>query len=108
MILYKEYIKTDVEGKEIKFVITFNKEPYSWVTSQSKKIGYQVTVVPVSISRKGNIIMEEYGAFTGFNDCLLEVTRQSSKRLVEAISALKSRQPVYMKNLKLKYDIKKP
>lgn len=45
MILYKEYRK--LEDKEIKFLISFNKDSVNWATSQPKKIGYHVTVMPV-------------------------------------------------------------
>lgn len=94
MYLYKEYIK--VGDKEIKCTISFNKDATNWVTSQPKKIGYQVTCVPVKRSNRDGICIEEFGAFTGFNDCLLEVDRQSKKRLEKAISILNERKDKYL------------
>lgn len=40
--------------------------------------------------------MEEYGAYTGFNDTLLEVNRQSSKRLQQAIQILQENKDKYI------------
>ncbi len=98
MTLYKEYVKTKDKGKEIKFTISFNREIVSWATSQPKKIGYQVTIVPVNITDRGNgLVMEEFGAFTGFNDILYEVNRQSKKRLLRAIKILGERKDKYLK-----------
>ena len=97
MILYKEYIPW--KDQEIKVIITFNKEPTSWVTSRPKKIGYQVTVLPVKRTRhiSENFVCEESGAFTGFTDCLLEVDRQSKKRLETAIGIFQQRKETYLK-----------
>ena len=81
MSLYKEYV--EVDGKTIKCQISFNREISSWATRQSKKIGYYVTCVPVTRSADGSI--ESFAAFSGFNYCLYEVNRQSSKRLDKAI-----------------------
>lgn len=94
--LHKEYHKLP-DGSEIKFAISFNKETVSWATSQPKKIGYQVTVTPVKRTDKGNgIVMEESGAFTGFNDNLLEIDRPSPKRLRTAIQILSERLQNYL------------
>ena len=70
-LLHKEYLK--IGDNEIKFSITFNREKINWATSQPKKIGYQVTATPVKRTQREGYSMEETGAFTGFNDCLLEV-----------------------------------
>jgi hypothetical protein len=101
--LHKEYhtlpegAKTKDGKNEIRFTISFNRDRISWATSQPKKIGYQVTATPVATSKIGNgIVMEEFGAFTGFNDCLLEVDRQSAKRLQTAISILHERMDKYL------------
>lgn len=97
MILYKEYIP--YKDKEIKFSISFNRETTNWATSQPKKIGYHVNVIPVKRTKhiSGNFVCEEFGAFTGFTDCLLEVNRQSKKRLETAISILQERKDKYLK-----------
>lgn len=95
MYLHKEYHR--IGEQEIKFSISFNKETRSWATGQAKKIGYQVTATPVKRSqREGGITIEEFGAFTGFNDCLMEIDRQSSKRKLTAIQVLKQRLPEYL------------
>ena len=96
MTLYKEYFK--VGDKEIKCSISFNKDLVNWATSKPKKIGYHVSCVPVKrIEYSSGIIMDETGAFTGFTDCLLEVDRQSKKRLETAISILQERKDKYLK-----------
>jgi hypothetical protein len=42
------------------------------------------------------IVMEESGAMTGFNDTLMQVDRQSKKRLEKAISVLHERIDKYL------------
>lgn len=95
MILHKEYHK--VRGQEIKFSISFNRDRVNWATSQPKKLGYQVTVTPVKRTERDGYTIEETGAFTGFNDNLLEVERQSNKRLQQAKYILAQRIPQYIK-----------
>lgn len=98
--LYKEYVKLE-NGQEIKFSISFNKESRNWATSQPTPIGYRVTVTPVKRStREGGYIIEESGAFTGFNDTLLEFERQSKKRLQSAIDELQIRKELYLEQFK--------
>lgn len=98
MILYKEYRK--LEDKEIKFSISFNKESVNWATGQPKAIGYQVTAIPVKRTHNDGFCMEEFGAFTGFNHCLLAVDRQSKKRLQQAINILQERMDEYLERFK--------
>ncbi len=103
--LYKEYQphpKGENEG-EIKFAISFNKKTINWATSQPKKIGYQCTVIPVKRSKaesNSNFIIEESGTFTGFNVCLLEVDRQSKKRLQRAIEILQEQKQLFLDRFK--------
>jgi hypothetical protein len=92
--LHKEY--KSFQDHQIKFSISFNRDQYSWATSQRKEIGYQVTVTPIRITQRDGYSIEESGAFTGFNDSLLKAERQSSKRLQEAIKILHSRMDIYM------------
>ncbi len=99
MILHKEYVDTKKDNVKIKFTVVFNKQTTNWATSQRRKIGYQVTVIPVEVSENGNIRLESYGAFTGFNDCLLEVDRQSKKRLEKAIEVLHEKKEFYLNYL---------
>ena len=98
MILYKEYIPW--KDQEIKMFITFNKESTNWATSQPKKVGYQVTVIPVKRTKhvSSNFVVEESSCFSGFNDCLLEIDRQSKKRLATAIKILQERKEIYLKH----------
>ena len=100
--LHKEYWK--VGEQEIKVAISFNRERINWATSQPKKIGYQATCTPVKRTNKGNgIVLEETSAFTGFNDCLLEIDRKSAKRLQTAIEELKKRKEQYLQYFKTRY-----
>lgn len=92
-LLHKEYLK--IGDNEIKFSITFNREKINWATSQPKKIGYQVSAIPVKRTQREGYSMEESTAFSGFLDCLLEVDRQSSKRLQQAITELNNRKEKY-------------
>lgn len=88
MILYKEYhphpSKTD--GTEIKMSISYNKG-----------VGYRISCFPVKRSKlEGGFGIEEFEAFTGFNDTLLEAERQSKGKLENAINILKSRMEKYL------------
>ncbi len=103
MILYKEYLDTTVENEKIKFTISFNKETRNWATGESKKIGYQVTATPVKIKKTYTYSIEESGGFTGFNDNLIEIDRQSKKRLESAICKLKENMETYKEWFRLKY-----
>lgn len=101
--LYKEYQKlpegaksTLTDKQEIKFIIGFRKGGISWATSQRISTGYYVSVVPVERSNREGFTIESSGAFTGFNDTLLEVDRQSKKRLEEAIRIFQERKDRYM------------
>lgn len=94
MSLYKEY--NEVEDKTIKITISFNRDAYSWATSQRTPIGYRATVVPV----ERNGMWESFGAFTGFNVTLLECNRQSKKRLEEAIAILEQRREEFLNQFK--------
>lgn len=102
MSLYKEYIDTIEDNKKIKFSISFNRSSHNWATSEKLAIGYRVTVIPVEIGDR----FETFGAFTGFNDSLLEVNRQSSKRLDEAIKILQERKEKYIQWFKDNKGIK--
>lgn len=95
MYLHKEY-HTLPNGQMIKFGVSFNKDTCNWATSQPIKVGYRVTVLPVKITQHDGYSIEETGAFTGFNDTLLEVDRQSKKRLQTAISILAERKEKYL------------
>lgn len=96
MTLYREYHKLE-NGQEIKFTISFNRESTNWATYQPKKKGYQVSATPVKrTTLEGGFSMEESGAFTGFLDNLIEVDRQSKKRLQSAIDELHKRLPEYL------------
>jgi len=75
------------ENHKIKFTISFNKSLTNLATGESKKIGYYVSAVP--IQEKG--IMQSFMAFGGFNALLLEVDRQSSKRLDTAVKSFEER-----------------
>jgi hypothetical protein len=66
----------------------------------------QVTCVPVKRSTTGGVTIEEFGAFTGFNDNLIEVERQSAKRLQSAIAELQNRKEKYLQHFRDRYGWK--
>ena len=103
-ILHKEY--WNIGGNEIKASIRFNRETVNLATFEPKKVGYQVTCVPVKRSKCEGGSVEEFGAFTGFNDNLIEVERQSAKRLQTAITELRNRKEKYLQYFKERYDWK--
>lgn len=95
-MLHKEYLTLD-NGQLIKFSISFNRSTTNWATSQPIDKGYRVTVVPVEITKGDGYQIEETSAFSGFNDTLLAVERQSTKRLQQAIEILNERKVQYTK-----------
>lgn len=99
--LHKEYIT--IGGNEVRLRIYFNKDRTNWATSETMKIGYNITATPVKRTKSGGCVIEEFSAFSGFNDCLLEVERQSSKRLQLAIAELNSRKEKYIKYFEDRY-----
>ena len=90
------YFNTENESVEIKFSISFNKSSHNWATNQPIPIGYRVAATPVKITKYEGYSMEEFGAFTGFTDTLLEVDRQSAKRLETAKKVLIERLEQYL------------
>lgn len=99
--LHKEY--WNIGGQEIKVAISFNRDKINWATYQPKKIGYQVICVPVKLTTHKGFTIEESQALTGFSDCLLEIERQSAKRLQTAIAELQNRKEKYLQYFKDKY-----
>lgn len=93
MVEHKEYHshpdEPNNESLKIKFIITYKKG-----------IGYYICVVPVKISKSGNIAMEEIGAFTGFNDSLIMCSRKSKKSLEASIKLLNERKEKYLNYFK--------
>lgn len=106
MILYKAY-KTLENGQVIKFTISFNKDSRNWATSQPIEKGYRVSAVPVKLrpASNPNFQIEESGAFTGFNDTLLPIDRQSAKRLQSAIDILETRTERYLDWFRIKLSL---
>lgn len=101
MILHREFHPHPKEDGEIQFSVSFNREHRNWATSQPKKVGYEVTVTPIKRTKQeGGIVLTEFGAFTGSNDNLLEVDRQSAKRLMVAVTELHKRIPKYIEAFK--------
>ena len=80
------------ENHKIKFTISFNKSLTNWATGQSKKIGYYLNAVPIEETKSASgYTIQSFMAFSGFNALLLEVDRQSSKRLDTAIKTFEER-----------------
>jgi len=101
MALHKElhYLPS---GQAIRFNVSFNKEKFNYATSQPLKIGYRIVATPVTIEQKPGYTIESSTAFTGFGDTLLEVERQSKKRLEQAIAILTERKEEYLNFFKNK------
>jgi hypothetical protein len=76
MIEWKDYKK--VQEQDFKCTIHYNKGK-----------DYLLVVIPVKITKKEGFSIEEYGAFTGFKQSLLEVERKSKKNLKKAIELAK-------------------
>lgn len=97
MALYKTYRPHPTkESFEIKFTIAFNRDRYNWATGEEKKIGYEVSAIPV---QRGEMF-EQSGTFTGFYSCILEIDRQSTKRLKTAVDLLESKIDHYLEQFK--------
>lgn len=105
MSLYKEYFDTDVETKKIKLTINFNKSTINWATSRPTNKGYMVTCVPVELKKEMGYTTETFMAFSGFNDLVLKVDRQSSKRLEEAKVIAKAKTKQYLEYFKDRYGM---
>ena len=105
MDLYKEYFDTDVETKKIKLTINFNKSTTNWATSRPTNKGYRVTCIPVELKKEIGYTTEKSMAFSGFNDLVLKVDRQSSKRLEEAKSIAKANIKQYLEYFKDRYNM---
>ena len=88
--LHKEYFKIDTH--EIKFSVLY-----------VKGVGYRVSSHPVKRSSGGLFSIEEFEAFSGFNDTLLICNRQGAARLREAIAILNTRRQTYFEWYKNKY-----
>ncbi len=93
---HRVYIKTNKEGFEIRFRISFNKDTHNWATSEQMEKGYRVNVTPVEISRSSGYQTESFGAFTGFGDTLLACDRRSDKRYRQARAILEERMLKYL------------
>jgi len=89
--LHKEY-HTFENKEEVKFAIFY-----------VKGTGYRVSSYPVKRSISGGFSMEEFGAFTGFNDTLVVCNRAGAARLREAIAELKKRMTKYFQWYKNQY-----
>lgn len=101
-VLYRERVEHN--DQLIEFTIIFNKDTTNWATLKPKKIGYEVIVIPIEITIECGIEIKTIIAFSGFTDNLLEVNRQSQKRLSEAISILTMRKESYLKQFNNKRD----
>jgi hypothetical protein len=98
MIEFTKYLKREgfKENEQLKVSIYFEKNAY--VT------GYYVTVVPVTISKRENFTMEEFGAYTGFKKPLLACNRRSGKRLDIAIDNAFKNEAIYLEYFNPKKD----
>jgi len=84
-------IPDDKQGRVLEFALTFHKGGTNYATYKQIPRSYRLNVVPVKIRNEGSVSIREFGAFTGFNATILEVNRQSKKRLQTAISTVESK-----------------
>jgi len=91
-VLHKQYFKLE-NGKEIKFSILY-----------VKGVGYRVSSHPVKRSTSGAFTMEEFEAYSGFNDTLVICNRAGAARLREAVAKLKNSMQKYYEWYNQKYD----
>lgn len=103
MSLHKEYINLG-NGLELKMSISFSKGGRNWSTGNDVAKGYRGHIIPVKRRTEENFTIETSGAFTGFNVNLLNVQRQSAKRLAEAIKILKGKKENYLQYWKDNYE----
>lgn len=97
-ILHRDYWK--LGEKVIRVHVSFNKQTTNWASGRPMKVGYRVSLQPLKnkVSESGYII-EEYDPMQGVADTLLEVDRQSSKRLQTAIDILNTKKEEYLNYL---------
>lgn len=76
----KEYHKFDEQGITIETTISYQKAGINWYNSQKERGGYYLHISPVKISE----FFTERQLGSGFKYMLLEVDRQSNKRLETA------------------------
>lgn len=57
----------------------------NYFTYKNEPRGYYMHVSPVKRSVTGGVAMEEYSAFSGYKQCILEVSRKSKAKEAEAI-----------------------
>lgn len=58
---------------------------YNLFTYKQEPRGYYLSVSPAGRSERGGVVMESYRAFSGTKKLILPVTRQSAKRMEEAL-----------------------
>jgi len=78
---YKPY----KENKELKIEIYYNKGGMNYFSSKVEKRGYYISVCPVIRTQTGNIITEQYTAFSGIKMIIKETARKSEKAYNEAV-----------------------
>jgi hypothetical protein len=93
MSLHKEYWAhpNPKNNEKLKAIVSYDRS----------RRAYRCCVVPVRQTKLGNgIMMEESGAYTGFNYTLLQVDRQSKTRLEAAVSLLEEKKDEFIEYFK--------
>ena len=88
----KKYEKIEgTENKYFKFEVDYEKGGMNYYNGQTNKRGYYlyVRVVERSPEQDGKFMMESFTMFSGIKKLLMEVTRQSKKKLEECITLSK-------------------
>lgn len=81
------------DGTELKINVYYNKGGQNYFTGRTEQRGYYLSVSPVKRERIGNMITEQYTAFSGTKMLLKAVARQSVKAYDEAVALSEAKLP---------------
>ncbi len=73
--------------------VFYSLSGYNLFTYAQEERGYYLSVTPVGLSKGEGFTTEIYGAFSGIKQLLLPVSRQSRKRMSEALLKAADEQP---------------
>ena len=94
----------------IEIDIVFEKGGLSYTTGNIIQRGYHIISVPIKVTnREDGISIKEFGAFTGFRECLLMVGKteyQGKAKLKEAIEIYNNNKEKYLEWFENKYNYK--
>jgi len=100
-----DYEKVEGTPYTLKIKVYYDKGGMNYFSGKAEKRGYYLSVSPVkrNVSTfNPNLVTEEYAAFSGVKELLLEVQRQSTKAEKQAEDIAKDRIPVLKEYIKSK------